>query len=50
MSTALLHQNISGQNELTVRTLRTQALGFGITAVLCGTAALLMREKLNIYL
>ena len=47
MSASLTNQNIAGQNELTISTLRAQTLGLGITAVLGGAAAFFMREELE---
>ena len=44
---SLANQNVAGQNELTVGTLHAQTLGLGITAVLGGTAALVVSEELN---
>ena len=44
---SLANQDVAGQNELTVGTLHAQALGLGITAVLSGTAALVVSEELN---
>ena len=44
---SLANQNVAGQNELTVCTLCTQALSLRVTAVLGGTAALVVSEKLN---
>ena len=44
---SLANQNVAGQNELTVCTLNAQALSLGITAVLGGTAALVVSEELN---
>ena len=44
---SLANQDVAGQNELTIRTLHAQTLGLGITAVLGGTAALMVSEELN---
>ena len=44
---SLADQDVAGQNELTVSTLDAQALGLGVTAVLGGTAALMVSEELN---
>ena len=44
---SLANQDVAGQNELTVSTLHAQALGLGVTAVLGGTAALVVSEELN---
>ena len=44
---SLADQNVAGQNELTVCALDAEALGLGVTTVLGGTAALLMREELE---
>ena len=44
---SLADQDVAGQNELTVSALDTQALSLGITAVLGGTAALVVSEELN---
>ena len=41
------NQDVAGQNELTVSALHAQALSLGITAVLSGTAALVVSEELN---
>ena len=48
MSASLTNQDVAGQYELTIGTLHTQPLGFGITAVLGGTNTLLMRKELPI--
>ena len=45
VSASLANQDIAGQNELTVSALDTQALRLGITAVLGGTAALMVSEE-----
>ena len=47
MSAALTHEDIAGQNKLTVSTLHAKTLGLGITAVLGGAAALFMGKKLE---
>mgnify|MGYP003501519301 CR=1 FL=1 len=47
VSASLANQDVAGQNELTISTLHAQALGLGITAVLGGTAALMVSEELN---
>ena len=47
MGASLANQNVAGQNELTVSALDAQALSLGVTAVLGGTAALMVREVLN---
>ena len=44
---SLANQDVASQNELTVSTLAAQTLGLGITAVLGGTAALVVSEELN---
>ena len=44
---SLANQNVASQNELTVSTLDAQALSLGITAVLGGTAAIVVSEELN---
>jgi hypothetical protein len=44
---SLANQNVASQNKLTVCTLDAQALCLGVTAVLGGTAALFVGEKLN---
>ena len=44
---ALTHQDVAGQNELTVSTLGAQALGLGITAVLGGAHTFFMSEELQ---
>ena len=44
---SLANQNVAGQNELTIGALAAQSLGLGITAVLGGTAALVVSEELN---
>ena len=46
----LAHQNIAGQNELSVRPFHAQTLRLGITAVFRGADALFVSEKLNVYL
>ena len=47
MGAALPHQDIAGQDELTVASLHAQALGLGVTAVTGGADALLVGEKLK---
>ena len=47
VGTSLANQNVAGQNKLPVSTLDAQALCLGITAVLGGTAALVVSEELN---
>ena len=47
VGTALANQNVAGQNVLTIRTLGTQALGLGITAVLGGAHTFFMGEELQ---
>ena len=47
VGSSLANQNVAGQNELTVGTLDAQPLGLGVTTVLGGTAALVVREELN---
>ena len=47
VSASLANQNVTSQNELTVSTLHAQTLSLGITAVLGGTAALVVSEELN---
>lgn len=37
VSSALLHQNVSGQYKLTVRALYAETFRLGVTAVFCGT-------------
>lgn len=44
---SLTDQDVAGQHVLTVSTLDAQALGLRITAVLGGTAALMVSEELN---
>ena len=44
---ALTHQNVAGQNELTVSTLGAKALGLGVTAVLGGAHTFFMGEELQ---
>ena len=44
---ALTHQDVAGQNKLTVSTLGAQALGLGITAVLGGAHTFFMGEELQ---
>lgn len=44
---ALAHQDIAGQNKLTVSTLGAQALGLRITAVLGGAHTFFMGEELQ---
>jgi hypothetical protein len=46
--TALAVQDIAGLDKLAVRSLGAKALGLGITAVLGGSHALLVSEKLQI--
>lgn len=50
VGSALSDKDIACENELTVASLDAESLGLGITAVLGRSAALLMCEKLNIYL
>ena len=50
VGSALSDKDIACENELTVASLDAESLGFRITAVLGRSAALLMCEKLNIYL
>ena len=45
---ALTHQDVAGQNTLTVSTVGTQALRLGITAVLGGAHTFFMGEELDI--
>ena len=45
MSASLTNQDVAGQYELTIGTLHTQPLGFGITAVLGGTNTSFNRAK-----
>ena len=47
VSASLANQNVAGQNKLTVSTLNAQALSLRVTAVLGGTAALVVSEVLN---
>ena len=47
MGASLANQNVASQNKLTVSALAAQSLGLGITAVLGGTAALVVSEELN---
>ena len=44
---SLANQNVTSQHALPVCTLAAQALSLGVTAVLGGTAALVVREELN---
>ena len=44
---SLANQNVASQNKLAVSALAAQSLGLGITAVLGGTAALVVSEELN---
>ena len=44
---ALTHQDVAGQNKLTVSTLGAQALGLGITAILGGAHTFFMGEELQ---
>ena len=46
LCTTLTNENVASRNNLTVRTLYAKALCLGITAVLSGTYALFMCEKL----
>jgi hypothetical protein len=48
MSAALTHENVTSQNELTVLTLRSEALAFAVATVTGRTNALLMSEELKI--
>ena len=48
VGTTLTHQDVAGQNKLTVGTLNAQALGLGVTAVLGGANALLVSEELDV--
>lgn len=50
VGSALSDKDIACENELTVASLDAESLGLRITAVLGRSAALLMCEKLNIYL
>ena len=50
VGSALSVQDVAGLYKLSVRSLRSQSLRLRITAVLCGTDALLMREKLKIHI
>ena len=45
--TSLTDEDVASQNELTDSALGTESLRFGITAVLGGAAAFLMREELE---
>ncbi len=45
---ALLDKDVAGEDMLTVRTLDAESLGFGITAVLCGTNTFFMSKQLNV--
>ena len=45
MSASLADQDVAGQNELTVGTLDTEALGLGIAAVLGGANAFLWAKN-----
>ena len=47
MRATLANQNVAGQNVLTIRTLGTQALGLGITAVLGGAHTFFVGEELQ---
>jgi hypothetical protein len=49
VSSALFNKNVACENELTVRTLNAESLGFRITAVLCGTHTFFMSEQLDVY-
>ena len=44
---ALTHQDVAGQNELTVSALGAKALGLGITAVLGGAHTFFMGKELQ---
>ena len=48
MSAALSVKDVAGKNKLTVRSLCAEALGLGITAVLRGTDAFLVRVQLKV--
>jgi hypothetical protein len=50
MGAALTHQNVTGQNKLTVGTFHAETFGLGITAVFGGTNALFVSEQLNVNL
>jgi hypothetical protein len=50
VSAALSVQNIASLNELSICSLRTKSLGFGIASVLRGTDTFLMREELKIHI
>ena len=43
------NQNVTGEDELTVRALSAKALGLGVTAVLGRTHTLFMSEELDVY-
>ena len=47
MRATLANQNVAGQNVLTIRTLGTQALGLGITAILGGAHTFFVGEELQ---
>ena len=47
MRASLANENVAGEHELPVCALGAEALGLGITAVLGGAAAFLMREELE---
>ena len=47
MCAALTNENVARQNVLTVAALYAKTLCLGITAVLCGTNALLVSEELH---
>ena len=47
VGSALLHQNVAGQHELSVGALHAKALGFGITAVLGGAHTFFMGKELQ---
>ena len=49
MRTTLANQNVTGENELAVRTLRAEALRLAVAAVVGRTGALLMSEELKIH-
>ena len=49
MSAALSVKDVAGENKLSVRSLRAEALGLGITSVLGGTDTFLMRVQLKVH-
>ena len=49
VGSALSYKDVACKDELTVRSLSAESLGFRITAVLCGTHTFFMSEQLDVY-